>query len=414
VLGLSPSALFAQGLRWIGFGIIGFLLLTVIDKALRHAVWERSELRVDKERTSEGLDLDPLVERARGWLHELRFQQSFSAGWSGSLKLPIGIEGSLNQATSIAQKQYTLPEIVKEYGELIKMISHVDSTRVIIAIDELDKIESSDAAQRFMNEIKALFGLPNCFYLVSVSENALSSFERRGLPLRDTFDSAFDTMIYVGYLDRERAFNLIRRRVVGMPIPFLAFCYAVSGGLPRDLIRVCRDIFEYEEVHGTSDLTPTCRSLIMHDLASKTRATISKVAAELGVGVSSWPIDKLRNLQEAIVSDQDVLSACYPLMSRPLTHREGEPIETAVQIRSFPQPVDTYVYDLAVYGYYVATLMQVLSSHGKSDAWQETTRCETLKVFDEFALARQDMGSSVTNAMDRITRLRSQLGLNDF
>ena len=37
-----------------------------------------------------------------------------------------------------------------------------------------------------------LFGIDHCFYLVSVSQDAMSSFERRGIPFRDTFDSALD------------------------------------------------------------------------------------------------------------------------------------------------------------------------------------------------------------------------------
>lgn len=41
--------------------------------------------------------------------------------------------------------------------------------RVPVGIDELDKIESAEQAQAFLNEIKGLFGVPGCQFLVSVS-----------------------------------------------------------------------------------------------------------------------------------------------------------------------------------------------------------------------------------------------------
>ena len=44
-------------------------------------------------------------------------------------------------------------------------------------------------AQQFLNEIKVLFGIEHCFYLLSVSESAMSSFERPGLPFRYTLTS---------------------------------------------------------------------------------------------------------------------------------------------------------------------------------------------------------------------------------
>jgi hypothetical protein len=39
--------------------------------------------------------------------------------------------------------------------------------QVRIGIEELDKIDSISDAYKFMNEIKVLFGIPGCFFLVS-------------------------------------------------------------------------------------------------------------------------------------------------------------------------------------------------------------------------------------------------------
>ena len=39
--------------------------------------------------------------------------------------------------------------------------------------------------------------MPHCYYLISVSDDALAAYEMRGLPVRDAFDSAFDEVIHV-------------------------------------------------------------------------------------------------------------------------------------------------------------------------------------------------------------------------
>ena len=59
----------------------------------------------------------------------------------------------------------------------------------LIGIDELDKL-TPDQARTFLNGAKAFFGIPGASFVVSVSEDAMSDFERRRLPIRDAFDSA--------------------------------------------------------------------------------------------------------------------------------------------------------------------------------------------------------------------------------
>ena len=97
----------------------------------------------------------------------------------------------------------------------------------------VDKISGAKQAQRFVNELKAILGVPHCYYLISVSDDALAAYEMRGLPVRDAFDSAFDEVIHVRYLDLEGSRQLLKKRVIGMPDPFVCLCRCLSGGLPR-------------------------------------------------------------------------------------------------------------------------------------------------------------------------------------
>jgi hypothetical protein len=110
----------------------------------------------------------------------------------------------------------------------------------LIGVDELDKIGSAEQAEQFLNEVKPIFGIPPLYFMVSVSDDALTAFERRGLPLRDTFDSSFDEIIRVGPLAYTESRRLLYRRVIGLTEPYVALCHCLAGGLARDLIRAAR------------------------------------------------------------------------------------------------------------------------------------------------------------------------------
>lgn len=211
---------------------------------------------------------------ARRHIKNIRFQQSFSSGSSGTIKLPLSLEANLEYAASLSKNQMSLPEIVEEYKDFVSKLTANEKCRVIIGIDELDKIASVENARLFINEIKAIFGIHQCFYLLSVSENAMSSYERRGLPFRDEFDSAFDQVLHLDYLDYGTSRKLLSRRVIGMPPKFMDLVYVLSGGLPRDLIRYCRLIYEYAQtLPNEVSFTGACKQIITDEIRSKIRAT---------------------------------------------------------------------------------------------------------------------------------------------
>ncbi len=290
VMQVDPGAIGAWGGEAMLLGlVIGEILrgsaLVVLAEALPVGgllrLYPPTRQIIDRRRWEERLEItasDPppknLRAEAEGWLKTIKFQQSFTSGWSGSLKLPLGFEGGINRAVTLAQNQLSLPEIAFFFAQFIDE-KVAPKYQVLIGIDELDKLATDKLARQFINDIKSIFGLRRCFYLVSVSENAMSSFERRGLPFRDEFDSAFDEMIYVDHLDFKLATKLLQQRVLGRPIPFIALCYCLSGGLPRDLIRSFRRIIELDT--GRSTLFEICDRLVTADIGAKVRATGTSV-----------------------------------------------------------------------------------------------------------------------------------------
>ena len=255
-------------------GIFGLLI------AFATLVSRRSEARpkaTSKTRSIAVPRLDqlaPLRILASQKLQEIKFQQSFSTGWSGTLKIPIGVEGSLTGNTTLAQLQETLPDIVESLRAFLSQVARTG--RVIIGIDELDKIGSDEKARQFLSDIKGIFGLERCFYLISVSEEAMASFERRGLPFRDVFDSSFDEIIKVPYLGFDDAKQLLARRILGLPVPFAGFCYCLSGGLPRDLIRAARRLIDIPHPSiGGLELKYATSELLRDELVLKTGAVVA-------------------------------------------------------------------------------------------------------------------------------------------
>ena len=152
--------------------------------------------------------------------------------------------------------------------------------RVIIGIDELDKIESGVKAEQFLNDIKGIFGLRESYFLVSVSEDAAASFQRRGVPFRDVFDSCFDTVITVGHLDYASAKQLLYSLVIGWPMPFIALCYVVSGGLARDLKRAARIV--NQQTQDTISLSAAARQLCREEANAKTQGLQHQLICAVG------------------------------------------------------------------------------------------------------------------------------------
>jgi energy-coupling factor transporter ATP-binding protein EcfA2 len=285
----------------------GFLT-AIVGWALRSAVWEMGRMSEERSRRRESEirrahDGSALVVEARRILRDIRFQRSYSSGWAGALKVAPGIELSTNTALSIAQRQETLPELVQRFREFVRSVTAKDYSRVIIGIDELDKLESDEKAQQFLNDMKAIFNLPKCFYLVTVSESAISNFERRGLSFRDAFDSTFDDIFYVGYLRLQESRDLLDRRVLQLPNRFAYLCHAMAAGLPRDLIRAARTMLEFvKDNPQQNDIVAVATALIRRDVSGKIRATEIAARKSRAEPETSTFLSRLSALKEVELS----------------------------------------------------------------------------------------------------------------
>jgi hypothetical protein len=235
-------------------------------------------------------DRSAIAAETRGHLEQLRYLRTYTTSWSASLTPRSFLALARGSAKQRAEQPVALPELVDSFrGYSARVASWQRSARggegrVVIGIDEVDKIRDSDRAEAFLNDIKAIFGTPGCLYLVSLSEDAMADFARRTPSIRSTFDSAFDELVPVGPMTYRHSEQLLFKRVTGVPRPFIALCHVLAGGLPRDLVRAARALIDATPATGEKPLPDTAGDLIRRELESLRQASVRHLAENAGPG----------------------------------------------------------------------------------------------------------------------------------
>ncbi|MFF5097341.1 MULTISPECIES: P-loop NTPase fold protein [Actinosynnema] len=219
---------------------LGYLFGALCDAVER---WAPAPARVrSPRRTGDRLTPAHLGTLARRHRDRLRHLRSTTAERETGGDFTLGIKWAVKGKRSVKHDDVPLshPELVDEFRRFLRQTAEVlaaDGGRVVVGVDELDRIGDAEQAQRFLNEVKAVFTVDNCFFLVAVSDDALADFELSAMGARSAFDSAFDAVVRLDYLDFPQARALLNRRVVNLPEQFAALAYVLSGGLARELVR---------------------------------------------------------------------------------------------------------------------------------------------------------------------------------
>jgi hypothetical protein len=199
----------------------------------------------------------------------------------------------LSLGKSLAQIPWTAPALANELERFVSLLRDARYS-VVIGIDELDKLGSSEEAARFLNGMKLLFPIKGCSFLLSLSDNAADQFARRGMPIRDTFDSALDTVVTVPPLTFIEARRMIRRRATVLSDAEILFCHCVAGGLPRELLRVARQLLaECGRPDADASLIAAFGRVLNEEASARVNATVSHIRnmgmtkAAMEVGMAS-------------------------------------------------------------------------------------------------------------------------------
>ena len=235
-------------------------------------------------------DLSAVAAETRRHLEQLRYLRTYSTNWSASLTPRAFLSVARGYAKQRAEQPSTLPELVDSFRSYSTQVASslrsgsAREGRVVIGIDEVDKIRDSDRAEAFLNDIKAIFGASGCLYLVSLSEDAMADFAHRSPSIRGAFDSAFDEVVPVGPMTYRHSEELLFKRVTGVPRTFIALCHVLAGGLPRDLVRAARALIDASPAGSQRSLADVAGDLIGRELESLRRATVRQFAENAGPG----------------------------------------------------------------------------------------------------------------------------------
>lgn len=345
-------------------------------------------------------------DEARMWLTRLRYLQAFTTGYSGTLRLPAGAQLEATTTRQLTELQLALPDLVDRYRDFALRTAlwyrsswpgpAETAGRIVVGIDELDKIGSAEACERFINDIKAIFSIPHCLYLVSVSDDALAAFEQRAFVARTAFDNAFDEVVQAGYLDFEAASSLLRSRVAGLPRSLIALCHALSGGLPRDLIRATRSLIDLC-AEGHRYIAGQCEAMVATETDTLKHACLTTLAARPDQLESTGLLPRLLDRSWPGRSGEDLLRALDQDLRCPETPR------------NFCAAIYFYATVTEVFGPGLTATIDALrargetgpsAAHGGDDA-----------SIDRLAHARNSLSGNPDIAWALVTRFRAARGL---
>jgi len=342
---------------------------------------------------------NPVLRLADDHLDIILFERTLTMGGSVALDARIA-KVSRDVKAQLARVPWSLPQLITTFRNFLAILGreHV----VVIGIDELDKLESGADARGFVNELKAVFGVANCFYLVSISEDAMSSFERRGQPVRDVFDSAFDHVLRVPPLEHVECERLLRRRVIGMGAPFVAACTALSVGIPRDIIRFARQLMLAAAARGDDELSTLLPAVLVAEINGKARAGLIVAARHSDVDASAGTVQWLRELEAG-----NGVAAALRDLSELLPRLQANQLDDEAA-RAARRELQALVAETAAWLHHIDTVAEIFADNYGEKRHYELIATDT---FDLLAAARHDLALGARASWDATSAIREQNGM---
>ncbi|MFI0369340.1 P-loop NTPase fold protein [Actinomadura sp. 1N219] len=279
-----------------GFGWLGFLALVFLVLVAGWGLSSIWRLFVGRVRLGRPNTLAGLCKRE---VELLKWSTTVESTASAALRLGrSGAEGV--EKLTRNEREVTHAESVQALRQFIDQFVHLSGMSVVICVDELDKMPDPDKAVEAINGIKDLFHIPGAHFLLSVSTDALHSFAARGVPVRDVFDSSFDTIVRISPLNFDESQKLLSRRATRFSAVFALFCHAWSGGLARDVIRTARSCVEHAK-EGERSVSVLSDKVLRLDVSEVVRAAVEKLREEAD--------DSAERVLEEVLTLQDLLES---------------------------------------------------------------------------------------------------------
>ena len=222
----------------------------------------------------------------------------------------------------------------------------------------------------------------------------MARFALRGLPMRDAFDSTFDTIVRMPRFELPDSRALLTRRVVAMPEVLVLFCHALSGGIPRDLIRFARQCLDNARA-GDKTAIPT---------AIVVKAATAEYANELiDAAVIRSRLENCAALQPLGKIQRALARADPAEISGLLMRGAYEDLAADETLPELPDPAASRL-PVAV----LSTVCEYFGLSRTDDEWQEKVHAE---IATELAACNADLSLDAGVAIERLTEVRRKFGL---
>ena len=130
----------------------------------------------------------------------LRYQTSTSKTTQATVSFWQLTGGVREKRTAIARPQ-SLPSLTAEFSQFLERVAEVYRNRVVICLDELDKIDNPKDFESLLRGIKGVLGQPHTHFILTVSEDALAEFTTRRRMTRGMLESAFEDIMVLEHID---------------------------------------------------------------------------------------------------------------------------------------------------------------------------------------------------------------------
>jgi hypothetical protein len=223
---LGHSTAFGDVVRGLGLGLVGAgasgLAALLVTRG-----WRR---RHPEER---------LLQEARVIGERARWTATRREGSEIGAQAGSGIIGSIKRSREreLVERPATLSSLVHDFRALAELAGTATGGRVVIAIDELDKMADPGKVRELLRDIKGIFEVPGVRFLVSVSDEAARNLSLGALTERNEFNSSFYTVLQAQPPSPDECAELLQRRG-GVPREVALVLAVLAGGNPREVVRL--------------------------------------------------------------------------------------------------------------------------------------------------------------------------------
>lgn len=177
-------------------------------------------------------------------LEHLRFQTSEATTKEAGLSLG-SLASKMNTSRNLSARPLSVPGLTAQLRRFLERIGEAYPGRVVLCLDELDKIEDPRDLDRLLRGLKGVLGQHGTHFLLTVSEDALARFASRGRGGRDMVESAFEDIIFLDRVDEKMAGYLVagmcseevRDEERGTVQAVVLLLWMFGGGVPREIKR---------------------------------------------------------------------------------------------------------------------------------------------------------------------------------